>query len=203
MAKCADILCYVVTHDTGFAPNPYGGFLTLATCKPRIRRIARPGEAIVGTGSVKSIGADRVVYAAEVARVVPIGLYGREAAYAVKRPKARGDWWEKDGDNLYAYDGDRVLVRASRHHPRSDESFRDHDLSGRNVLICDRFWYFGRSAPRLPVALHGIVKRGPHHKRTSDPDLIAALHAWLRGFNQGIHDYPAMMHATPGCLPRA
>ena len=28
---------YKMTHDTGFAPNPFHGALTLATCKPAVR----------------------------------------------------------------------------------------------------------------------------------------------------------------------
>jgi Nucleotide modification associated domain 2 len=38
------VFSYVVTHDKGFAPNPYFGFLTLATCKPQIRKSARVGD---------------------------------------------------------------------------------------------------------------------------------------------------------------
>ena len=27
------LFAYKMTHDTGFAPNPFWGYLTLATCK--------------------------------------------------------------------------------------------------------------------------------------------------------------------------
>ena len=37
------LYCYKMTHDTGFAPNPYYEVLTLATCKPTIRRCAEIG----------------------------------------------------------------------------------------------------------------------------------------------------------------
>src|SRR5262245_31415483 len=40
---------YVVARDYGFAPNPFYGFCTLATCKPDIRRTADIGDWIVGT----------------------------------------------------------------------------------------------------------------------------------------------------------
>ena len=29
---------YIITRDYGFAPNPFGGVCTLATCKPKIRK---------------------------------------------------------------------------------------------------------------------------------------------------------------------
>jgi hypothetical protein len=40
--------CYKMTYDTGFAPNPYHGVLTLATCKPDIRLHANKGDWIAG-----------------------------------------------------------------------------------------------------------------------------------------------------------
>ena len=43
------IMSYIITHDYGFAPNPYGGFLTLATCKPKIRNSAKIGDILVGS----------------------------------------------------------------------------------------------------------------------------------------------------------
>nr|WP_269667332.1 hypothetical protein [Polaromonas naphthalenivorans] len=33
-----------MTHDSGFAPNPFHGTLTLATCKPGIRRTIDPAQ---------------------------------------------------------------------------------------------------------------------------------------------------------------
>ena len=33
----ARIYSYVVRYDSGFAPNPFYGYCTLATCKPDIR----------------------------------------------------------------------------------------------------------------------------------------------------------------------
>ena len=45
------IYSYVVRYDSGFAPNPFYGFCTLATCKPDIRRAANVGDWIVGSGS--------------------------------------------------------------------------------------------------------------------------------------------------------
>ena len=38
------LISYKVKHDTGFAPNPYFGILTLATCKPAIRRSSKIQE---------------------------------------------------------------------------------------------------------------------------------------------------------------
>src|SRR5712692_10528871 len=42
---------YVVARDYGFAPNPFFGFCTLATCKPEIRKAAAIDDWVIGTGS--------------------------------------------------------------------------------------------------------------------------------------------------------
>ena len=42
------IYSYIVNHDTGFAPNPFYGYCTLANCKPKIRKTAEIGDLIFG-----------------------------------------------------------------------------------------------------------------------------------------------------------
>lgn len=51
------LFSYVVDHDHGFAPNPYGGYCTLVHCKfggergrQNIVEMAKVGDWIVGTG---------------------------------------------------------------------------------------------------------------------------------------------------------
>ena len=46
------IYSYVVARDYGFAPNPFHGVCTLATCKPRIRKAAD----LVGSASQQRAG---------------------------------------------------------------------------------------------------------------------------------------------------
>ena len=57
---------YVVARDFGFAPNPFFGVCTLATCKPKIRAAAEVGDWIIGTGSAERKRSGHVVYAMEV-----------------------------------------------------------------------------------------------------------------------------------------
>ena len=42
------LFSYIITHDIGFAPNPFFGYCTLANCKPVIRRTSKIGDWIVG-----------------------------------------------------------------------------------------------------------------------------------------------------------
>ena len=49
------LFVYVIARDFGFAPNPFHGVCTLATCKPGIRRSAKVGDWILGVGG-KGLG---------------------------------------------------------------------------------------------------------------------------------------------------
>ncbi|MBK9047533.1 MAG: hypothetical protein IPL74_12755 [Bacteroidetes bacterium] len=44
---------YLIEHDLGLAPNPFGKYCTLAVCKSEIRKSKKLsiGDWIIGTGS--------------------------------------------------------------------------------------------------------------------------------------------------------
>ena len=189
------LFSYVVTYDSGFAPNPYGGILTLATCKPRIRATAQRGDWLLGTGSVQGVGAGRVVYAACITEVVPLEQYATDVRFAVKYPAVGKEPWQRHGDNIYTRLSDGTWhQRRNIHHVAKDIS---RDLGGKNVLVCERFWYFGNAAPLLPEALAVLVKRGPGHRCEDSPALIAALVSWLGTFTPGVSGAPFMETNAP------
>jgi hypothetical protein len=74
------LFSYVVDHDYGFAPSPFGGFCTLAKCKYGSRKrniveMARKGDWIAGTGGAdlrKSAGHGTLIYAMRVDEIVPL-----------------------------------------------------------------------------------------------------------------------------------
>lgn len=184
------LFSYVITHDAGFAPNPFGGVLTLATCKPRIRVTARPDDWLLGTGSVRAVGTGRVVYAAAVAEVLAIEQYATDSRFAVKQPVVGREPWQRHGDNIYSR-----LPSGAWHQRRNIHHFpkdMEHDLGGKNVLVCERFWYFGRLAPLLPEPLSVLAKRGPGHRCEDSPSLIRSLVAWLGSFQVGVSGSPFM-----------
>jgi len=176
---------YVVTHDHGFAPNPYQGMLTLATCKPRIRKRAQRSDWIMGTGSARGIGLNRLIFAGEVSRVVSMATYGSEDEFQCKTP-ARGRML---GDNIY-YRDDRGgwIQRKNPFHSPCD---MEHDLSGENVLLCETFWYFGADAPALPSAFHCLVKKGPNHKNNENHPNALDFIRWLHSFDVGVIGNPS------------
>lgn len=66
---------YVMVSDSGFAPNPFDGFCTLACCKPIIRRNALADDWVVGTGSKLTVGNEKLVHAMEVAEKMDFDSY--------------------------------------------------------------------------------------------------------------------------------
>lgn len=66
------LFSYKMTHDTGFAPNPFGHTLTLATCKPQIRRSKKQGDWIAGFTSKAltgdRVGEERLIYLMQVGK---------------------------------------------------------------------------------------------------------------------------------------
>jgi len=182
------LFSYVVTHDSGFAPNPYVGVLTLATCKPRIRATARSGDWLLGTGSVRAVGSARVVYAAVVSEVLALEQYSMDPRFAAKLPGVGKEAWQRHGDNIYSRLPDGTWYqRRNIHHVSKDMA---RDLSGKNVLVCRRFWYFGKSAPLLPESLLLLLKRGPGHRCEDSPPLIGRFASWLDDFQPGISAQP-------------
>src|SRR6202790_226304 len=129
---------YCIPFDNGAAPNPFGGICTLAICKPVIRRNAKVGDWIVGTGSVHLGLANRLVYAMEVKKVLSFSDYNEYCKKSLleKIP----DMESKDphrwvGDCIYDFKDGRPVLRNSVHH----EVNVPKDLGGLNVLLSDNF----------------------------------------------------------------
>ena len=100
------LYCYKMSHDDGFAPNPYHGVLTLATCKPQLRQKSEVGNWIAGwtSRSMKAhstpVGQERLVFLAKVAEKLSFDEYWNR--YPNKRP-GNGPG-TLTGDNIYCPD---------------------------------------------------------------------------------------------------
>ena len=129
---------YKMTSDRGFAPNPYEGFLTLATCKPGIRKCHEIGHWLAGFTS-KSLNCDEIrneklVYLAKIDDKFPM------EEYYEKYPQKRDCL---SADNIYVMqDGIWKLKNDSIH----NKNQQNKDLSGKNVLVARHYYYFGRNA---------------------------------------------------------
>ena len=83
----ARIHSYVVRYDSGFAPNPFYGYCTLATCKPSIRKGADIGDWVVGSGSndrnIRRGG--HLVHAMRITEILTFDEYGVDPRFESKK----------------------------------------------------------------------------------------------------------------------
>lgn len=98
------LFSYKMTTDSGFAPNPFGRSLTLATCKPQIRRSKKVGDWIVGFTSAElagdPIGSERLIYLMRVGQKLHMRDYyydpplpGQDSRHVCRR--RRGHSWRQ------------------------------------------------------------------------------------------------------------
>jgi hypothetical protein len=179
---------YVVVHDYGFAPNPFGGVLTLATCKPDIRKSAELGDWIMGTGSKQGVGSNRLLFAGCVSQVLLMDVYGSSSDFKSKIPLFGSDPWKRRGDNIYVKENGQWRQRKNPFH---DEGNIAHDLSGKNVLVCQQFWYFGAKAPQIPTECSSLIKVGSKHKNNIGNPAIHPFFVWLQSLPAGLTGEPS------------
>jgi hypothetical protein len=167
---------YIVRFDTGFAPNPFGHYCTLACCKPTIRRKADKGDIIVGTASSRLPKPGHLIYAMRVKEVLPYQKYWEDLRFAHRKPSPATSISQR-GDNIWHRDANgHWQVAPGAFH---NMSHRDRDISGQNALIATEFFHFGREAICVPAKFCGLLARTQGHKNTQDPDVIDCFWAWV------------------------
>lgn len=174
------LFSYVVDHDLGFAPNPFGGFCTLAKCKyggkkRNIVELAEVGDWIAGTGAAdirKSAGHGKLIYAMRVDEIIPLDQYCK--MYSDSRVDAEPE----DG------------------------------IEGRLALISKHFFYFGRNAidiSEIPDKhlYHPFEKFGPGHRSDFNEEFVNDFALWIKAtFKVGVHGRPCKPltdHQIPKC----
>ena len=145
---------YIVARDFGFAPNPFHGCCTLATCKPQIRASASVGDWIIGTGAkTKYRLTAHLIYAMTVHEVLTFDSYWQDVRFRGKRPVLNGSLKQLYGDNIY-HRTDGHWLQADSHHSLADGAANQHnvvhDTRANRVLIGWTFAYFGNAAPLIP-----------------------------------------------------
>lgn len=189
----ARIYSYVVRYDSGFAPNPFYGYCTLATCKPDIRRKAKVGDWVVGSASsdrnVRRGG--HLVYAMRVTEVMTFDAYTEDPRFEVKKPFRMGSRKQSCGDNIYYRDtpDSNWCQRDSFHSLENGQIHPGHvrrDTGVNRILVSTDFVYFGGTGPMFPDHLRDrgnrhICKRGIGRSCFDEPELIKSLEYWVRG----------------------
>ncbi len=180
---------YVVARDYGFAPNPFFGYCSLATCKPRIRSVATVGDWVIGTGAKTKYGlSGYLLYAMRVDEALDFNTYWSDARFLCKRPILNGSLKQIYGDNIYHRHRGRWRQADSHHSYEAGKINRNNvkrDTSVDRVLISRTFVFYGDQAILIPRRLRDFKKTGEDiccpgqgHRVFSDA-LPKALVKWL------------------------
>ncbi|GHC08873.1 hypothetical protein GCM10010080_24910 [Thermomonas carbonis] len=173
---------YVVAYDGGTAPRPYDGLCSLAICKPKIRASAQVGDWIVG---FRSKHPGEVLYAMQVSERLTLSEYWEDPRFAARKPGHASP-----PDNIYKPDPYGGLQQVPNVVHTPDNAQRD--ISGRYVLLSERFWYFGANSVPLPNELlhlvHTTQGHAIHVNRKKDD--VRKLVGWLRSWPTGRHGMP-------------
>lgn len=182
--KMLKLYSYIVARDYGFAPNPFCGVCTLATCKPIIRRVAQLGDWIVGTGSGSRNG--RLVYAMKVTESLCFNEYWERLEFQCKKPKLQASKKLAFGDNIYHMENGRWTQLNSHHslcNGRPNQGNIRNDTQTNRVLASNKFVYYGGTGPIIPRRFRNYqgvdvcARRG--HRVNYPPGLVADFVAWV------------------------
>jgi len=183
---------YIVARDYGFAPNPFNGICTLATCKPGIRGHAIAGDWVIGTGAkTRHKISGRLLFAMQVTEKLSFSEYWNDDRFQLKKPHMNGALKQAFGDNIYFFKG----ATGDWHQENSHHSYANGQINYNNlirdtkypyVLISDHFYYFGVNHVAIPNRLAAVCASTQGYKSKHDPHLVNQFIAWLK------------QHHTPG-----
>jgi len=196
------VYSYLIEHDLGLAPNPFGKYCTLAVCKPLIRKSSnlKIGDWVIGTGSKalgKAIGQkleNKLIYAMELTEKISLEDYWNDTRFQYKKPVMNGTLVTMHGDNFYHKDLSGKWIQEDSAHSNPDGSCNlkhlKKDVSGTNVLISEHFFYFGNNAPKVPSNLKKVFHTGVGQKKVEESTGKEFLN-WIKtNFKTGINGDP-------------
>ncbi len=190
------IRVYVITRDYGFAPNPFHGCCTLATCKQRIRENVRIGDFIVGIGSKTTKYAKKMIFYMQVEEKIKYDEYWQKDEFEIKKAIIQGSKKMQYGDNIY-HKVEGVWMQENSHHSLDDGSINplnlNRDTKSEFVVLSRENWsYYGSNAIKLPSELEIVLcpDRNRGHRHISDQNFITVFHDFVRRLEKGYMGKP-------------
>lgn len=180
---------YTMTADTGFAPNPFGGYCTLAACTPNRMAInAEQGDWLIGIGCVKY--GNRLIYAMEIAEILHFDDYFRDERFQFKKPQSGRGWRDRCGDNIYFLD-DRSIWQQRAIAFHNTPAFLQRDTKNPYVFIGRQFYYFGHNAVDVRNQFPWLARSCRGCRCNHSPSDVDRFLKWLRAsYDPGIHGDP-------------
>lgn len=194
---------YVVKVDKGFAPNPFGGYCTLAACTPNHLGVrVESGDWIMGNSDKRSD--QRLIYAMRISEVLAFDDYFRDPRFQAKKPRKGSSWKNLCGDNIY-FIGESGQYQQAFSHFHTEPHRLEQDTKHPRVFISDHFYYFGENALDTPAEFGALIRGSQGCKKDHPPEVVAGFISWLeQSFGPGILGLPRDREggAAGACDPR-
>ena len=179
---------YIVRRDYGFAPNPFFGVCTLATCKPVVRRVGHLDDWIIGTGAKSNNENGKLVYAMRICETLTYNCYWKKLEYRDKQPNLYSSIKRAYGDNIYHQNEAGDWEQEDSHHSYENgivnEKNLRRDTKTDRVLISKYFVYFGGDGPEIPVYLNNIIPKNRGHKKIECECTLKLFLKWIQGLDR-------------------
>jgi hypothetical protein len=191
-------LCsYVIRIDTGFAPNPFWGYCTLAACTPNHMGVRlAPGDWIMAT--TPAAQGSRLLYAMRVLEMLGFDQYFRDSRFTEKKPDLNAGWPAISGDNMYFREPSGAWGRLPTVHHLEPGLFEKDTRHG-IVYISDYFFYFGANAVTIPTEFRSLVWLRQGCKRFRNDPTAHQFVEWLTtNYAPGRHGEPTHRNRVPG-----
>lgn len=187
------IFSYKLSRDFGFAPNPFHGICTLATCKPQIRRSAQVGDIVIGCGSQELKMQGRIIFAMKVSEKISFDEYWNDPRFEMKKPSFKSSRSMGYGDNIYHHEGDQWRQEDSHHSFANGVTNFDNqnrDTGADHVLISNDFIYWGANAPKMDLSLRDLdgddlLPKGRNYRTNFSDNFRIEVSNWFSGLPKG------------------
>lgn len=188
---------YVIATDAGSAPNYGPPAVTLAVCKPGIRKKAKVSDLVLAfAGARVNPSRHSVVWAGIVSEVLTFTEYWEDSRFT---PKKSG--YTDVPDNFYKPTSNHGL--AWQPNPVHGPEAQVRDTRGMNVLVFDQAWRFGAFGPLLPedFGLRMVgSRRGDRAADLSSSEWLR-VETWLSAQVQVTVDGASGRNSSRSCRP--
>ena len=198
------ICTYTIKKDTGFAPNPFHGYCTLATCTPNHMGARLDRRDSIGI-FVRASSSRCLVCTILLGEILGYDSYYHDGRFEKKKPVLTGPPELRCGDNIYHRNRAGKWVRDKGPYHQDPWAF-EQDTRYARVYIGTTFAYFGENAydHPLPPSLRSVLKKrqGLKYTREGDP-LFKKYWRWLESQPPGVHGQPRDLETSKSCSPKS
>ena len=179
---------YIVTEDTGLAPNPFFQWCTLAVGLPNRMHIrAYKGDWIAGF--FHQFQHYQLLYVMEVERRLTLRDYFYHSDFDCKKPDIQGTDEQKCGDNFYSFENDSWIQYETLYH-RGNQYLKKDTRYNPPVFASRKYWYFGKNAVDVPQQFEELIAKQNIQANHISTSRVSAFCQWVKGYKTGMHAYP-------------